>query len=308
MAVSHKVIQNFLEETLRAAVEAGMILGTVHKVSKRSEQALEGLDEETDNARARQGLDTGKVLGGTAWLWARDDMLEAVDYLFVDEAGQMSLAHALAAGRSAKNLVLIGDPQQLSSPSEERIRKAPRSPPWSISSRARKLSPKIVASSSTSRGACIRKSARSRPRSTTRAGCTPDQASNDKPLVATRYSWGVVSTLYPCGTRETESRSREEVEVVARVADDLLGGGVQWTDDDGTTRPLRARDMLVVTPYNAQVGALAARLPGNQHRHLSTSSRVSRRRWSSTRWRAPRRRSAAGNELPLQSQSPERRH
>ena len=43
-------------------------------------------------------------------------MIESVDYLFIDEAGQMSLAHALAAGRAARNLVLLGDPQQLEQP------------------------------------------------------------------------------------------------------------------------------------------------------------------------------------------------
>jgi superfamily I DNA and/or RNA helicase len=35
------------------------------------------------------------------------------DYLFIDEAGQVSLADALAMGTAAKNLVLVGDPQQL---------------------------------------------------------------------------------------------------------------------------------------------------------------------------------------------------
>ena len=36
-----------------------------------------------------------------------------LDYLFIDEAGQVSLADALAMGTCARNLVLIGDPLQL---------------------------------------------------------------------------------------------------------------------------------------------------------------------------------------------------
>jgi uncharacterized protein len=36
-----------------------------------------------------------------------------LDYLFIDEAGQMSLADAVAISRSAKNIVLLGDPLQL---------------------------------------------------------------------------------------------------------------------------------------------------------------------------------------------------
>src|SRR5205823_3038669 len=35
------------------------------------------------------------------------------DYLFIDEAGQVSLADALAMGTCARNVVLVGDPQQL---------------------------------------------------------------------------------------------------------------------------------------------------------------------------------------------------
>ena len=36
-----------------------------------------------------------------------------VDVLIIDEAGQLALADALAASRSARNLILLGDPLQL---------------------------------------------------------------------------------------------------------------------------------------------------------------------------------------------------
>ena len=36
-----------------------------------------------------------------------------VDVLVIDEAGQLSLADALAASRAAHNLILLGDPLQL---------------------------------------------------------------------------------------------------------------------------------------------------------------------------------------------------
>jgi len=48
--------------------------------------------------------------------WSRTDAIDCLDVLFIDEAGQMSLATALAAARSARNLVLLGDPQQLEQP------------------------------------------------------------------------------------------------------------------------------------------------------------------------------------------------
>ena len=39
-----------------------------------------------------------------------------VDTLFVDEAGQMSLANVIAMSGCARNIVLLGDPQQLEQP------------------------------------------------------------------------------------------------------------------------------------------------------------------------------------------------
>lgn len=92
-------------------------------------------------------------------------MAESVDVLFVDEAGQLSLANVVAVAPAARNLVLVGDPQQqLSAPLKgthpdgagasavehvlgDHATRAPRNP----------------GCSSTARGACIRPSARSSP-------------------------------------------------------------------------------------------------------------------------------------------------
>src|SRR5262249_1549139 len=71
-----------------------------------------------DNPSALRALASGsaRVLGGTAWLWSREEFLDAVDVLFVDEAGQMSLANVLAVAQAAPVLVLLGDPRQLDQP------------------------------------------------------------------------------------------------------------------------------------------------------------------------------------------------
>ena len=71
-----------------------------------------------DNEEALEALRSGKanVVGGTSWLWSPEPAFEAVDVLFIDEAGQMSLADVLAVSQAAKKLVLLGDPQQLERP------------------------------------------------------------------------------------------------------------------------------------------------------------------------------------------------
>jgi uncharacterized protein len=53
--------------------------------------------------------------------------------------------------------------------------------------------------------------------------------------------------------------SPEEVAAILAAARDLMSGF--WTDKDGTTKPLRQADIIVVAPYNAQVNALRDALP-----------------------------------------------
>src|SRR5690606_19225987 len=58
-----------------------------------------------------------------------------------------------------------------------------------------------------------------------------------------------------------QSESPEEVEAVFALVSRALEGDCAWVDARGVERPLRLEDILVVAPYNAQVAALAARLP-----------------------------------------------
>jgi len=62
-------------------------------------------------------LATGaQLVAGTAWLFADPAFEGSIDYLFVDEAGRVSLANLLAVATAARNLVLLGDHMQLGQP------------------------------------------------------------------------------------------------------------------------------------------------------------------------------------------------
>jgi uncharacterized protein len=61
---------------------------------------------------------TINLAAGTSWLWARPGLREVLDVLVIDEAGQMSLADVTAVGTAARNLILLGDPQQLAQVSQ----------------------------------------------------------------------------------------------------------------------------------------------------------------------------------------------
>jgi uncharacterized protein len=48
---------------------------------------------------------------------------------------------------------------------------------------------------------------------------------------------------------------------VASLARSLVEGGASWEDPEGVVRRIRWEDVLIVAPYNAQVGAIRRRLP-----------------------------------------------
>ncbi|MGZ9190497.1 MAG: AAA family ATPase, partial [Nitrospira sp.] len=118
VALSHKVIRNLLANVVRRAAEERTLVMCVQKVAERSDKSDPWIAEVTDNASIQNGLRSGaiNVAAGTAWLWSREEMFDAVDVLFVDEAGQLSLADVLAVSQSAGSIVLLGDPQQLKQP------------------------------------------------------------------------------------------------------------------------------------------------------------------------------------------------
>ncbi len=56
----------------------------------------------------------GHLVGDTSWAFANPALrAEPFDVLIIDEAGQFALADTLAVAGAARNLVLLGDPQQL---------------------------------------------------------------------------------------------------------------------------------------------------------------------------------------------------
>jgi uncharacterized protein len=58
------------------------------------------------------------------------------------------------------------------------------------------------------------------------------------------------------------SDCEEEAQAIRRLVEGLLASSPHCTDANGATRPLTLGDVLVVTPYNAQVQEIAAAMPG----------------------------------------------
>jgi uncharacterized protein len=61
-------------------------------------------------------MDEFSLFAGTSWFFVDPRKNQSLDYLFIDEAGQVALANVVAMATSSKNLVLVGDQMQLSQP------------------------------------------------------------------------------------------------------------------------------------------------------------------------------------------------
>src|SRR5215472_4650808 len=119
-ALSHKVIRKLLDDVVEAAGEKDVDnLRCLHRQPGGEESDGVAVANEK-NEEAWSALISGRanVVGGVSWLWAPEAAFECVDVLFIDEAGQMSLADVLAVSQAAKKLVLLGDPQQLERPTK----------------------------------------------------------------------------------------------------------------------------------------------------------------------------------------------
>lgn len=261
-AVSHKVIRHILEKVLTAASEGSVPPRLVHKVNKTGTEDQPGIEETKSNERALGAVQQGLVVGGTAWLWARPDMDQTLDYLFVDEAGQMSLAQVIGASRAARNLVLLGDPQQLEQPQRG-------AHPEGAEVAALVHALDSHATIPDDRGLFLDVTWRLHPdictftseqfyegRLLARPGLDRQAIHGDTPFAGSGLFY------VPVEHTGNQSVALEEVDSVAAIVESLVRDGVRWTDVTGAEQPLRVNDLLIVAPYNAQVAALTERLPG----------------------------------------------
>jgi uncharacterized protein len=111
---SHKAIVNLLRATAKIDRNlSGLRVGGEREEALTAEAP--GVSQVSGGQAAVDNY-AGGLIAGTAWLFSREDMVGRLDCLFIDEAGQVSLAHLAAVASSARNLVLMGDQMQLGQP------------------------------------------------------------------------------------------------------------------------------------------------------------------------------------------------
>ena len=257
-AQSHRAITNLLDATAESFAEAQQAFSAVQKSDGEAGSATPGVRLVDHAGSVAPLLATGTVAiaAGTSWLWAREDLVDAIDVLFIDEAGQLSLANALAMSGSARSIVLLGDPNQLPQVSQGIH-------PEGAGASALEHLVGDALTVPAERGLLLPTTFRLHPDINDftseifyegRLAADPSTArqgvAGQPPIGGTGIRWS------PVMHRGDESASVAEAERVVEAIEALVGR--DWTDRHGRPRTLGVDDIVVVAPYNAHVATIQA--------------------------------------------------
>ena len=255
---SHKAINNLLISTARYCHEE-KIKGFFAATSD-TDEALKDLGVNIlQNGTIAHSLQPSCVIGTTAWGFARDCLEASFDYLFIDEAGQVSLANIIAMSRATKNIILMGDQMQLSQPSEG---SHPEESGLSVLDYLLHSTPTIP----NDMGVFLETTYRMHSAvnhfisEAVYDGKLQSAAENDRQRIHVPQAYqgilnkeaGIISV--PVEHEGNTQASDEEVVQIAFLINQLLGR--IFTAKDGSTRPIGWKDILVMAPYNHQVNKL----------------------------------------------------
>lgn len=256
-ANSHKAIHNLLDEVGRVAAERHVSFLGVKKATKdEPETQYHGAHFVNDEKTLAR--DDADLVAGTAWAFGAAAMDQRLDYLFIDEAGQVSLPAAIAVMTSAHNVVLLGDPLQLSQVTHT-------DHPGDVgASVLEHLLDGDLRPIAPDHGVLLTDSYRMHPdvcafiSGLLYEGKLQSAPGRERQAVNSPGLRGTGLRYRPVRHDFNNVRSPEEARVVADEIEQLLRGTV--TDIDGVTRPLLPDDIIVVAPYNAHVRCIRREL------------------------------------------------
>jgi len=254
---SHEAIRNLLIGCEEAKNELGQHATIVHKVSKKTK--LLDVPYELVLSNADSALFEANIVGGTAWLLCRPEMNQQFDYLFVDEAGQVSLANLFGMSQCAKNIVMIGDPCQL-----PQVIQASHPEPAHLSCLEWMLgSNRLV---KLGEGIFLEETWRMHP---TLCKYISEQFYEARLHAHPHTAYQAIlapplpksgAYLVPVSHDEIQMQQcEEEGQAIKSVINLLLDGS--WTDRHQRTTNIEPKDIIVVAPFNAQVNLLSEMLP-----------------------------------------------
>jgi superfamily I DNA and/or RNA helicase len=257
---SHKAIHNLLIGTAEYAEHCG-VRGHYIVTQPIGHNDIDAIV--TKNGKISGLVSPSCVIGTTAWGFAREDMIDQLDYLFIDEAGQVSLANFIAISRSSKNIVLMGDQMQLGQPTQSTH---PDDSGLSILDYL--MQDKAIIPSD--KGIFLDKTYRMHQAvnqfisdAIYEGKLKADKSNQSQVILGSKEKNCLVpleaGILYcPVAHTGNTQSSDEEVEVILDITDSLLGR--VFIDKSGGKRKITFDDILFVAPYNHQVSKLQEKL------------------------------------------------
>jgi predicted RecB family nuclease len=249
-ANSHKAIHNLLDAVEEVAKERNVAFRGVKKCSA-TDDSTKYSGTHFENASGQIPIDRADLVAGTAWAFAPEAMDQRLDYLFIDEAGQVSLPNAIASMTSARNVVLLGDPLQLPQVAQTEH-------PGDIgASVLEHLLGRELRPVAPDRGILLTDSYRMHPdvcrfiSELLYEGKLQSAKDRERQNVESPGLRGTGLRYLPVEHSGNSQRSEEEAARIAVEIEQILRGTV--CDVDGVTRSLTPADVIVVTPCNAHV-------------------------------------------------------
>jgi predicted RecB family nuclease len=266
LANSHKVIHNLLHKIEGQAAARGQRFVGIQRYSESTPGSRFESTFERSSILCADGTDAldapHDLAAGTAWTFAREQAVNAYDYLFIDEAGQVSLANAIACAPCARNLVLLGDPLQLA-----QVSQGTHPPGVELSVMEHLLGDDATVPPD--RGVFLDCSHRMHP---TICDFISASVYGGRLMASERTRCNRVDSPALSGSglrylavdhQGNQRESREEADRIVQEIGALLQGRVRIAAPNGDAtieRGCVADDVLVVTPYNAQRRLIAQRL------------------------------------------------
>jgi predicted RecB family nuclease len=265
---SHKAIQNLLAGVEKKAKERGLKFLGIYKTSFKTQgeefnYSQIVIMENNSDVLENVGNPDCQLFAGTAWLFSRPAFEQALDYLFVDEAGQVATANLVAMATSAKNIVLLGDQMQLGQPIQGVH-------PGESGLSALDFLLEGRATIPPDRGVFLATTWRMHPDvcrfisdAVYESRLFPEAKNTEQRLIlASDAHPGLRPTglvFVPAIHDACSQRSEEEAEIVRSLYESLLAQ--RYRDRDGNEHPMTAENILIVAPYNMQVNLLRRTLP-----------------------------------------------
>lgn len=271
---SHKAILNLMKG-VDSHIAENKIPGHLIKVGGDEADPIFETSNIQHRSNAKSCIDEASrasvCIGGTAWFFANsvfaapeegDEELEPFDYLFIDEAGQVSIANLIGMSRSCKNIILMGDQMQLGQPiqgshpddSGQSILEYLIQDHAAIPSDMGVFLPKTFRMHSDICEIISDQVYENRLHSDASANRHTVDVSG--PIITEKSGIQFVPVAHEGNTQGSE----EECAVISDIANELLGSHYWPALVGGDLRVIGWDDILFVAPYNYQVNLLKAAL------------------------------------------------